>query len=288
MILEKFINTGQGLFHSYVIGEGRSRVHFSHGNSLSAGTYLPFLEKLAGHQFKIYATDIRGHGYSTKENTAQVQNWDMFITDLEQVVSTITTPPVIGIGHSFGGYLTYAAAAVFPHLFARVILLDPIIFPQQMVWMAALLRKTGLAGKLKLARMTRARKSEFESRQAALMHYTGKGMFRSWHPEYVRAYVNTAIEKDTADTWSLCCHPEFEAQIYESVPFNTWQHADRIRVPVLVVRGQDSDLFSRAAGLGLTKKINHCTFVEQPGNGHFLMMEDPENTIDILVPFMTA
>ncbi|RLB85398.1 MAG: hypothetical protein DRH26_18350 [Deltaproteobacteria bacterium] len=281
-----FINTPQGFFHYYVLGESENQIHFCHGNSLSAGTYLPFLEKLCSHDLKIYATDIRGHGFSTKENTSQVKNWDIFIKDLAQIVSSITKPPVIGIGHSIGGYFTYAAAALYPHLFSKLILLDPIIFPLKIVWLSALIRKIGLAGRLSLPRMTRGKKFEFNSREEALANYSQKGMFKSWKPEYVQAYVNTAIEKDTATTWELCCNPEFEAQIYECVPFNTWQHANHINVPVMVVRGERSDLFYRQAGIRLTKKIKNCTFIELKKLGHFLMMEDPDKTIDSILPFI--
>ncbi|MCD4719959.1 MAG: alpha/beta hydrolase [Desulfobacula sp.] len=286
MIKGKFININQGFFHYHALGESENQIHFCHGNSLSAGTYLPFLEKLSSHDLKIYATDIRGHGFSTKENTTQIKSWDIFIKDLEQVVCAITNPPVIGIGHSIGGYFTYAAAALFPHLFSKIVLLDPIILPMKIVWLAALFRKIGLAGSLSLPKMTRTKKSEFQSREEALIHYSGKGMFKSWKPEYVQAYVDTAIEKDTATTWELCCNPEFEAQIYEFVPFNTWQHANHINIPVLVVRGERSDLFHKQAASRLTKIIKNCTFVELKEFGHFLMMEDPDKTIDTILPFI--
>jgi pimeloyl-ACP methyl ester carboxylesterase len=286
MTKENFINTDQGSFHYHVLGESENQVHFCHGNSLSAGTYRPFLEKLCSHDFKVYASDIRGHGFSTKKNTGQIKNWDIFIKDLGQVVSSITKPPVIGMGHSIGGYFTYAAAALYPHLFSKVILLDPIIFPLNIIWFAALLRKTGQAGKLPLPKMTRGKKSEFLSRQEAWVHYSKKGMFKSWKPEYVQAYVETAIKKNKEAKYELCCNPEFEAQIYEFVPFNTWQHAGKIKVPVMVIRAERSDLFYRKAGIRLTKKIKDCTFIELKNRGHFLMMEDPDKIIDTILPFI--
>lgn len=286
MIKGNFKNTHQGFFHYHTLGKSENQLHFCHGNSLSAGTYMPFLEKLCHHNLKIYASDLRGHGYSTKEKTTQVKNWDIFIRDLEQIVSSITKPPVIGMGHSIGGYFTYAVAALFPHLFSKVILLDPIIFPLKIVWLCHLIRKIGLAGNLPLSKMTRAKKSEFQSREEALIHYSGKGMFKSWKTDFVQAYVDTAIEKDTATTWELCCNPEFEAQIYETVPFNTWEYADHIKVPVLVVSGGTSDLFHRQAGTKLAKKIENCTFIELKKLSHFLMMEDPDKIIDTILPFI--
>ncbi len=157
MIKGNFINTAQEFFHYHALGESENQIHFCHGNSLSAGTYLPFLEKLSSHDLKIYATDIRGHGFSTKKNTARIKSWDIFIKDLEQIVSAITNSPVIGIGHSIGGYFTYAAAALFPHLFPKIVLLDPVIFPMKIVWLSALFRKIGLAGNLPLSKRTRSK-----------------------------------------------------------------------------------------------------------------------------------
>lgn len=288
MIKGNFINTARGFFHYHALGESENQIHFCHGNSLSAGTYLPFLEKLSSHNLKIYAADIRGHGFSTKENTTRIKSWDIFIKDLEQIVSAITKPPVIGMGHSIGGYFTYAAAALFPHLFSKIVLLDPIILPVKTLWLAALFRKAGLAGRLPLPKMTRSKKKEFHSRQEALVHYSGKGMFKSWKPEYVQAYVDTAIEKDTTTTYELCCNPELEAQIYEFVPFNTWRHVSHIDIPVLVVRGERSDLFHKHAATRLIKKIKDSTFVELKKSGHFFMMEDSDKTIDTILPFIQS
>ncbi len=287
MIKGNFINTSQGFFHYHVRGESETRVHFCHGLSLSAGTYLPFLEKLAEHHLKIYAPDLRGHGYSTKENTLEVKNWDIFVKDLEQFVSTIANPPVIGIGHSIGGYFAYAAAALYPGLFSKLILLDPIILPQRIVFLCVLARKLGLDGKHPLPRMTRKKKFEFNSKEEALDHYSGKGMFKPWQPEFVRAYVETAVEQESATSWELCCNPEFEARIYESVPFETWRFAGQINIPVLVVRGEKSSLFYRQAGMKLAKKIKDCRFITLENMGHFLMMENPDRVIDTILPFIS-
>ncbi len=286
MIKGNFINTSQGFFHYHVCGDSGTQVHFCHGLSLSAGTYLPFLQKLAGHDLKIFAPDLRGHGYSTKENTLEVKNWDIFVKDVEQLVSTITNPPVIGIGHSIGGYFIYAAAALYPGLFSKLVLIDPIILPQRIVWLCALARKLGLGGKHPLPRMTRKKKFEFGSKEEVLEHYSGKGMFKSWRPEFVRNYVETAIEQESLSTWELCCNPEFEARIYESVPFETWRFAGLIKIPVLVVRGGNSDLFYDQAGKRLSEKIISCRYIKLDNLGHFLMMEDPDKIIDTILPFI--
>lgn len=204
--------------------------------------------------FSITAGDVRGHGLSTKEKTKKIKNWRIFADDLAAMAQAVADPPVIGIGHSIGGYFIYAAAAQNPGLFSALVLIDPIIFPSHVLWIAALIRKNGLAGFLPPPRMTRTKKHKFPSRQDALKHYLGKGMFAPWKEEFVRAYVDTAFEQDTAESIRLCCRPDFEAQIYETIPFETWTHAGEIDVPTLVIRGEHSDLFYRSAGIKLKKR----------------------------------
>ncbi len=273
-------------FHYHSLGDAKEQIHFCHGNSLSAGTYLPFLEKLANQDFKVFASDIRGHGFSTKERTSLVSSWDIFIKDLEQMVKSITNPPVIGIGHSIGGYFTYAAAALYPGLFSKIILLDPIIYPMKTLWLSSIVRMLGLSGYHWLPKSTRAKKSEFDSKQGALDHYLGKGMFTSWKQEFIDAFVDTAIQKDSAISYELCCNPEFEAQIYEALPFKTWSYISNIDIPIMVVRGENSHLFHRSSGRKLTKKNKNSKFIELDSLGHFLTMEDPDKVIETILPFI--
>jgi pimeloyl-ACP methyl ester carboxylesterase len=291
MTQNNFIQTSQGKFHYYSTGNSDKAIYFCHGNSMSAGTYLPFLHKVADKGFKIFAPNLRGHGFSTKDKTQHIKNWDIFIKDVEVFLTAITKPtvsnqkslakpPLIGMGHSLGGFLIYAAAALYPGLFSTIILLDPIILPPKIVLLSALARFTGLAGKLPLPKTTRNKKFQFASKKEALTHYSGKGMFRSWLPEFVEAYVETAIAQDSdEDTVSLCCHPEFEAMVYESLPLNTWRFAGQINVPVLLVRGGTSDMFVHKTGKRLSRMIMDCRLITLEGLSHFMMMEDPNRVI---------
>ena len=302
--MTNFIQTSQGKFHYYSLGESDKFVFFCHGHSMSAGTYLPFLRKITNQDFKVVAPDLRGHGFSTKDKIQHIKNWDIFIKDIEAFLTAIAKPPMfnqqskvtshksfirppfIGMGHSIGGFFVYAAAALYPNLFSGIILLDPIILPQKMVLGNFLARITGLAGKFRLPRMARNKKSQFASKQEALTHYSGKVMFKTWLPEFVEAYVETAITQDSnEDTVSLCCHPEFEAMIYESLPLNIWRFAGQINVPVLIVRGGTSDMFVPKAERRLSKIIKDCRFITLEGLSHFMMMEDPDRVIAAILDF---
>ena len=291
------IETSQGRFHYYDIGDSDRTIYFCHGNSLSAGSYLPFLQKVADKGFKVIAPDLRGHGFSTKEKTQAIKSWDIFIKDVEAFVTAITKPPmlnqksqitnpksIIGMGHSVGGFFVYAAAALYPGLFSRIILLDPIILPPEIILFGAAIRLMGMERKFWLSRMARNKRFQFASKKDALKHYSGKGMFRYWLPEFIEAYVETAITNSaTNNTVSLCCDPELEAMIFESPPLNTWKFAGQIDIPVLLVRGGTSDMFVHKTGKRLSRMIMDCRLITLEGLSHFMMMEDPDKVISAIL-----
>jgi pimeloyl-ACP methyl ester carboxylesterase len=291
------IETSQGRFHYYDIGDSDRTIYFCHGNSLSAGSYLPFLQKVADKGFKVIAPDLRGHGFSTKEKTQAIKSWDIFIKDVEAFVSAINKPLVpnqksqiknqkslIGMGHSLGGFIVYAAAALYPGLFSRIILLDPIILPPELLLFSNFIRLIGMERKFWFSRMARNKRFLFASKKDALKHYSGKGMFRYWLPEFIEAYVETAITNSaTNNTVSLCCDPELEAMIFESPPLNTWKFAGQIDIPVLLVRAGNSDHSFNRAGIRLSRKIKDCRFITLEGLSHFMMMEDPDKVISAIL-----
>lgn len=277
-IIERFLDTDRGVFHAFRMGSGPS-VFFCHGNSMSAGTYLPFLEKVAQAGYEVVAPDLRGHGKSTKERIFQIRDWQIFYRDLKLLVQSSSQQPVIGIGHSMGGFFIYTAAALFPGLFSKIVLLDPIILPGKWLWGSALMRLTRTGGYYPLSKMARNKKHTFESRAQALEHYSGKGMFKTWQPEFVQAFVETAIEKDDAVSYELCCPPAFEASLYTMAPLDTWKHAKKIKIPALVIRGEHSEMFRRESGEKLSRMMADCRFEELKNQGHFFMMENPDAAV---------
>ena len=174
----------------------------------------------------------------------------------------------------------------FPACFQKSSSWIPIILPFNILLGAALARKTGFADRHPLAKAALRKKSEFPSPEDALAHYSGKGMFKTWQPEFVKAFVDWSIEQDTTDTWTLCCDPGVEALMYVLVPLNTWRHAKKIDIPVLVARGQHSEMFQDASGKKLERKIKNARFITIESQGHFFPMEDPDKTIAAIEPFL--
>lgn len=250
--------------------------HLLHANGFCAGTYSPFVRHLLD-AFHVTASDIRGHGGSDPIAPARIRHWSVFAQDLRALVESRMTPPVVGMGHSLGAVTTLIAAAAHPRLFSHLVLIDPVILPPRVLLALGGLRALGLSGWMPLARKARRRKTTFRSRAEAFRRFAaGRGLFRSWSPEFIDAYLSCGLLEKDEKTAVLRCDPEIEARIFESVPLDVWRTAARVHCPVLALRGEHSDAFGREAAGRLQRRMTDCRTLEIARTGHFLPMERPE------------
>lgn len=286
MPIDRCVEISEGRIHcSDYAGRGPA-VHFLHANGFCGGTYAPFIRHLAG-DFRVVASDIRGHGDTRLPVPERIRHWRLFADDLKTFIEAAMTPPVIGMGHSLGAVTTYLAAALYPHLFSRIVLIDPVILPRRYLWMMAALWRLNRQDRMPLARLARRRKRAFSSRKEALLRFSsGHGLFRTWQPAFIDAYLGCALRHSPGGAAELKCAPELEAQIYESVPRDVWTYAGRIRCPVLAVRGEHTDTFLPGPARRLGRHIADCRVVTLPGTGHFLPMEAPEAVAQTIVDWL--
>ena len=283
---KRFISLPEGIYH-YLDWQGDGlQMHLLHANGFCAGTYTPFVKHLY-KKYHIFASDVRGHGDSIFPGTERIRNWEIFAADLRVIIEKAMTPPVIGMGHSLGAVTTYIAAAKYPHLFSCIILLDPVIFPRQEIQRISLNRKQGLGNDSPLAKGARMRKRTFESKQAALSRFAaGHKIFKTWSREFVEAYLECGLLVKDSKTAILRCDPELEAQIFESVPINVWDYADKIACPVLALRGEKSNTFVPEAARNLQDIIPGAAVITVPDAGHFVPMEKPEECAAAIAEFI--
>lgn len=283
---EGFVNIPGGRIHYLDWGGNGPEVHLLHANGFCAGTYNPFVKHLIT-DMKITATDIRGHGDSIAQTLGRIDHWKIFAEDLKNFIDKKMNGPVIGIGHSLGAVTTYMAAAKYPELFSGIILIDPVILPKRILLLMSALRMTGLIGKFHLAKGARRRKRVFSGKKDALERFTsGRGIFKSWTPDFIDAYLECGLLEEDENTAILKCDPELEAQIFESAPSDAWKYASKISCPVLAIRGEKSDTFYADAAENLKKYIRDYTLVTVPETGHFIPMEKPEECAAIIKDFI--
>lgn len=275
-------------FKSHLWDIGRTHIHvleypdngpatlFLHANGMSAGTYGPLFEHLTS-RLHLVAGDLPGHGLSGPPAVNPIRKWDSFISDLQALISRHFKTPVHVVGHSLGGVVAYLAAAQYPQLINRLVMIDPPGFlPRPILWGFSLVRAVGLIGQFHLVKAARRRKYLFGSKQEAAQRYmAGKGMFKTWGKPFIQGYLDSALDFSQTPG-RLRCLPETEAQIFAAMPSHTWRHASKIQCPVLLLRGQYSDTFLKKHAHQLADRIPDCRLETIPGSTHFLPMEKPD------------
>lgn len=102
--------------------EGAHSVVCVHGVSQHGGIFEDLAQRLAGQGHSVLAVDLRGHGDSGREPP-----WDTgtHAADVLATLDSLGVEQATWVGHSFGGRLCAALAAIAPERTKALALLDP-------------------------------------------------------------------------------------------------------------------------------------------------------------------
>ena len=114
-------------------GEGEP-LHFLHGNGFCGLTLAPLAEEITDGSHPLLFTDLPGHGASGGPDVNAQPDWNDMADRVANSIAARIDRPVTGIGHSMGGVVTLLAAARYPDLFSRVVLLDPVLFSREVIF----------------------------------------------------------------------------------------------------------------------------------------------------------
>ena len=197
-------------------------------------------------------------------------NWPHLVEELIEHVER-HGEPVLGVGHSLGGYLTALAALKRPALFRAIVLLDsPILGP----WKGAALgvvKRVGLVDRVTPAGITRDRRATWASSDEAVAHFRNKRAFRDFDPDCLHDYATLGM-RPCAQGVCLAFDPSIEYRIYRAFPHALAAQMPALRVPAGFIFGREST-DARQMGLATTRKYFRVARVE---GGHLFPFEHPE------------
>jgi pimeloyl-ACP methyl ester carboxylesterase len=281
---------------SLVLSKEGPRLTFIHANGYPSGAYQEFLKPLL-QEFQVAALSLRPFFPGT--NPSRLSDWRDFRDDyLAYLASKMETDSetgrsdsgVIGVGHSVGGMTTLLAAVQRPELFRALVLIEPVIYPP---WQGGLMR---LASPLKLMRrfhpllrQTLRRKRVFPSREEMFRNYRNKTIFSRVPDPVLRDYVE-GLSRDLPDgNVELRYSPEWETRIYETAGLADrviWRDANKIQLPVLLIRGEYSDTLKASAFNRLLRLLPSGKGITLAGAGHLLPLETPGRTAAVILDFL--
>lgn len=259
-------------------------VIFCHANGFNARTYRSILAPLAA-DLRILAVDMRGHGATTLPTVIENRNaWNEFRDDLVALLELLDAPPVVLSGHSMGGTTCLLAEAVAPQYARRLVLFDPVIMPREMVEGR---EATNLA-ESPLAQGALRRRAVFESREAVMAAYRGRGAFRTWNDAQLADYVAAGFNDRPEGGVELACAPAWESSNFASHGHDSWGAFHAGRAPVRIFRATEGSTCRLDGYEAELAAIGRVSVETVPGTSHFLPMERPELVREALLAAVRA
>ena len=255
-------------------------LHWGHATGFTGGTYAPLLAPLADAAH-VYAWDARGHGHSQlPQDLTKLKDWNLFRDDMIEMLVYLTGKhgkKVLLAGHSMGATTSILVAAARPDLVAGLVLVDPVIIPRYMFYLARFLESFGMPNPgRKLGAQALKRRPHFPSRQEMHNSYHGRGPFKCDGFGFLDAYLDSAIKPSPAGV-SLCCDPVWESATYQAQEHNGPAEIVRLNVPVrLLTPATGSTCYSMSAFRKLqNRQAGDVRVTTVADTTHFLPFENP-------------
>lgn len=267
-------------------GGAGTPLHFAVANGFPPEAYQPMIARLTPH-FDVFSVLPRAlWGEATPQNRL---NWrDMGMRDMLAEWEALGVEQLIAVGHSFGGVISLLAALEVPERVRALILLDPTLFAPEVMRLIAQQYAQDPAG-LPLAARALRRRRDFPDLTGAFAYFRERELFADWSDESLWAYVHAGLIPDGSGGLTLRWSPEWEAYVFSTAFLNTWDVVPGLAaldVPVLVVRGEQSDTFSAASMTMLQSVLPRAECVQLPDQGHLFPLAAPSATADLISTFL--
>jgi pimeloyl-ACP methyl ester carboxylesterase len=216
----------------------------------------------------VLAIDYRGRGLSDYDRNPANYSLVTELADLRAVLAALNVPPAVFIGTSRGGILTMLLASAQPTAIAGVVLNDigPVIEP------TGLARIKNYVGKL-------PQPKSFEEGAEIFRRLFGQHFTRLTDEEWL-GYSRRSFKVEQHRL--VATYDARLAKTMEGIDFNRplapmWAQFDGLgRVPLMVLRGQNSDLLSEATIAAMRTRRPAMETITVPDQGHAPILDGTE------------
>jgi pimeloyl-ACP methyl ester carboxylesterase len=245
-----------------------------HGFTSHAHTWDAFAQATCA-RFHVLALDQRGHGDSewAKDGAYRV---DDHAADIAAFHEHLGLPPVLLVGLSMGGRNAIAFTAQYPQKVKKLVIVDigPDIAPQ---------------GAERVRRMAGEAPEEFASPDDAIA-YLKQFLTHPAAEAALRQRVTHGLKRLPTGkyAWKYDVFLRQQRRQGTMPAVDLWPAVQQIRVPTLIVRGGDSDIFTPETARRMQSYIPGSQVVEIPGAGHSVPADAPAAFAETVQTFLTT
>jgi pimeloyl-ACP methyl ester carboxylesterase len=239
------------------------------GLARTAADFHPLATALAADPANprlVLALDYRGHGQSQYDRNPKNYAIRVALADLSAVLTAFEITSSIFVGTSFGGVLAMMLAVLPPAAVAGVILNDigPVLEPQ------GLMRIKSYVGKLPIAR-------NFEE-GAEILRWLFEARFTKLAPQDWVAFAQRTWREDHGTL--VPSHDPKLARALRGFSLERlttlWDQFDALaRIPLMVIRGANSDMLARPTLNEMLARRGQLEVVVVPDQGHAPLLAEP-------------
>ena len=262
-------------------------LHFLHANGYPPESYQPLLQLMAA-QYHVFGMFLRPLWPDSKPE--EVKDWHIFSDDLLKFLDEQKTESIIGVGHSIGAIVTLRAALREPNRFRALILFDPVLFPPNFIFTWNVLRMLKLSTQVhpKISGALKRRRT-FDDLDTVFRGYRRREVFRFFSDESLRAYIEGMTQTKADGGFELVFSPEWETRIYStgiSPDMDLWRGLPRLNVPMLIIRGAQTDTFREDTARLVKRKQPKVRIETLEQSTHLLPLERPQEVFDLMQSFL--
>ena len=267
-------------------GNGQT-IHFSHANGYPPLCYRPLLTLLSKN-YKVISMLQRPLWVGSEPT--EIKDWLPLANDLLAFLDERNIKSVIAIGHSMGAINSLRAAILHPELFSGLVLIDPVLFVPKFITIRRLIWSDKIIYRRHpLIQAAKFRRREFTDIESTIQGYRNKNVFRYMDDPSLRAYVEGITEPQPGGGYRLTFSPEWEMKIYATgiwKDMDIWRNIHKVSIPVLFIRGEESDTFLANSANLLKKRLPSARVIVIENSTHLVPLERPNEVNKIIQLFL--
>ena len=248
--------------HSTSTGKGAKTLMLVHGWTCDDTSWAENVPELSKH-YRVITLDLPGHGKSGSPKDGKI-TMDLFARAVEAVRAEQKVDKIILVGHSMGTPVIRQYAHLYPQHVAALVLVDGVVLapprqgappPAPILDPAKIMSPEGL-----------------QLRETMI-----KGMFTPKTPKDVQDRVLKMM---------LAAPPATAAGAMVATFDPSGTNSDVMAVPAYGIFAEKS--FALSATAFMKTVLPKLEYVEMPGTGHFVMMEQPQEFNRLLMKFVES